>query len=304
LTEEEILSGWGKYQRVQEMETNRKYEYDDEFLPVLHEWLGVKPGMTIVDVGCGSGYFTRILARALQGKGRVVGIDADQSLISGATRIARDKKLSNVVEFEKGNIFAIPLPDNFSDLVTCHVVLCNIPHQLEAIVEMRRIVKEGGTVATLEPARGGGKYCPDERLNELFVEFTKAFDTTINKEWREKQDMSGFIGDIHLRLPGLFMRAGLKNITLHGYLSTFLLCDPRHSIKEMQKHVQAKLSLWKKLEKRNRNCALFGGMSEEEFEELFRRYATYLNELVEKPVKITETPEVEIVSRVIITGRK
>lgn len=298
------MSGWGKYQTAEEMETYRKYEYDDEFLPVLHKWLGVKPGMNIVDVGCGSGYFTRILAGALQGKGRVLGIDADQSLISEATRIARNKKLSNVVEFEMGNIFAIPLPDNFSDLVTCHVVLCNIPHQLDAIMEMRRIAKEGGTVAAVEPARGGGKYRPDERLNELFVEFNKAFDTTINKEWREKLDMSGFIGDIHLRLPRLFLRAGLKNVALRGYLSTFLLCDPRHNIEKMQKHLEAKLGLWKKLEKRNRNYALFGGMSEEEFKELFRKYTAYLNELAEKPVKITEIPEVEILSRVIVTGEK
>jgi hypothetical protein len=182
--------------------------------------------------------------------------------------------------------------------------LCNIPHQLEAIIEMRRIAKKGGTVAAVEPARGGGKYHPDGRLNELFVEFNKAFDTRINKEWREKLDMSGFIGDIHLRLPELFLKAGLKNVALRGYLSTFLLCDRRHGIEEMQKHVQAKLGLWKKLEKRNRNYALFGGMSEEEFEELFRKYRAYLNELAEKPAKITETPEVEIVSRVIVTGKK
>jgi hypothetical protein len=45
-------------------------------------------------------------------------------------------------------------------------------------------------------------------------------------------------------------------------------------------------------------------MPKEEFEELYYRYSDYLKSLVENPGKITETPEVEILSRVIVTGEK
>lgn len=45
-------------------------------------------------------------------------------------------------------------------------------------------------------------------------------------------------------------------------------------------------------------------MEKEEFEELFHRYTTYLKELVRKPEKIKKTPEVEIISRVIVKGEK
>jgi len=298
------LSGWGKYQTAEEMEINRRYEYNPEFFPVLYKWLNVKPNMLVVDIGCGSGYFTRILAGGLQGKGKGIGIDPDKSLVLEAGKIAKQKRLSKIVQFKLGNIYDVPLPDNFADLVSCHILLCNIPRQFDAILEMRRIAKIGGTVVAIEPAYGGGTYYPEERLNELAGKFAKAFGTAINKEWREKLDMSKFIENIHLKLPELFLKAGFKNITLNGYLSTFLLSDQRHNIKEMQKHLKAKLNLWQKLEKRDLECALLGGMKKEEFDELFQRYTTYLKALIKKPEKIRKTPEVEIVSRVIVKGEK
>jgi hypothetical protein len=72
----------------------------------------------------------------------------------------------------------------------------------------------------------------------------------------------------------------------------------------MKKYLKARLDLWQKLKERNLNCALVCGMGKEEFEELFRRYTAYLKGLVEKPEKIKETPEVQIVSRVIVKGEK
>jgi hypothetical protein len=68
--------------------------------------------------------------------------------------------------------------------------------------------------------------------------------------------------------------------------------------------LQAKLNLWKKLEKRNEKCALVGGMTEQEFHELFQRYTNYLENLIAHPREIKRTPEVHIVSRVIVCGSK
>lgn len=70
------FGGWGKYQTAQEMETNRKYEYDSEFVPFICRWLGLssRPSSMVIDVGCGSGYFTKIIARCMRGKGRVFGM--------------------------------------------------------------------------------------------------------------------------------------------------------------------------------------------------------------------------------------
>jgi len=62
--------------------------------------------------------------------------------------------------------------------------------------------------------------------------------------------------------------------------------------------------LWEKLEKRNEKCALLGGMKKQEFRELFQRYTDYLEKLINHPREIAKTPEVHIVSRVIVCGIK
>ena len=66
--------GWGKYQTAEEMETSRKYEYDPEFIPLICKWLCLapKPATVVVDVGCGSGYFTKIIASCMKGNGKVL----------------------------------------------------------------------------------------------------------------------------------------------------------------------------------------------------------------------------------------
>jgi hypothetical protein len=156
----------------------------------------------------------------------------------------------------------------------------------------------------IDSARASGHFFPDERLSELYDQYHKAFGTAIDKQWRQKLDMSSYIENFHYRIPQLFLKAGLANISLNGHLSTFLLCDARRSTKKMKTQLRARLSLWKRLAKRNKECALVGGMKEEEFNELFQRYRDYLEGLITHPEEIKKTPEMDIVSRVIVCGTK
>jgi len=287
------------------MEINRRYEYASEFIPFICMWLcpSPKPTSVVVDVGCGSGYFTKIIAGCMKGNGKIVGIDPDRRLIQEAEKICKRKHISNV-RFKIGNVWKIPLESNYADLVVSHVVLSNIPRQFDAILEMKRVAKIGGKVAVIDSAKGGGQYFPDERLNELYNKFHTAFGTAIDKGWRRKFDMSSYIENFHFKIPQLFLKAGLTDVALNGHLSTFLLCDTRRSAREMRTHLQARLNLWKKLKKRNEKCALMGGMKKEEFHELFQKYTDYLENLITHPRKIKKTPEVHIVSRVIVCGSK
>jgi len=287
------------------MEVNRRYEYEADFIPLLCKWLfpNRKPSDIVVDVGCGSGYFTRIIASCVKRRGQVIGIDPDPKLVRDAEEITRKRHVRNV-RFKVGSVWKIPLEDDYADLVVSHVVLSNIPLQFEGILEMKRVAKVGGRVAVIDPAKGGGQYFPDERLNELAKRFLLAFGTAIDKEWRHQFDMSSYIEDFHMKIPELFLKAGLTGITLNGHLSTFLLCDARRSTKEVRAHLKARLDLWRKLEKRNRKCALVGGMKEQEFHEFNERYAHYLEDLIANPRKIKETPEINAVSRVIGCGTK
>jgi len=300
-----VLSGWGEYQTAEEMETSRKYEYEPEFIPFICKWLcpSPKPLSVVVDVGCGSGYFTKIIAGCVKENGKVVGIDPDRKLIQEAEKIRKRMHISNI-HFKVGNIWKIPLESDYADLVVSHVVLSNIPRQFDAILEMKRVAKIGGKVAVIDSAKGGGQYFPDERLTELYSKFLTAFGTAIDKGWRQKFDMSTYIENFHFKIPQLFLKVGLTDIAMNGHLSTFLLCDPRRSTKEMRTYLQARLNIWKKLEKRNEKCALLGGMTEQEFHELHQRYSEYLENLISHPTEIRKTTEVHLTSRIIVCGTK
>jgi len=302
----EQFGGWGKYQTAEEMEVSRKYEYEQEFVHLVCKWLGLtgRPSSVVVDVGCGSGYFTKIMAKCIGEKGRIVGIDPDRKLVQEAKKICKRKRVSGV-RFEVGNAWKIPLESCYADLVVAHVVLSNIPRQFEAILEMKRVAKAGGRVAVIDSARlTVHHYSTDERLNELFDQYHKAFGTAIDKEWRQKLDMSSYVDNFHLRIPQLFLKAGLADLSLNGHLSAFLLCDARRNTNEMKAYLQARLSLWTRLEKRNRELAMLGGMKEEEFNELFQGYREYLADLIAHPEKIKKTPEVNLISRVIACSTK
>ena len=297
--------GWGRFQTAEEMETSRKYEYEPEFTTLLCKWLSLdsKPLGTAVDVGCGSGYFTRIIASCIKRNGKVVGIDPDRTLVQEARKICQEKHILNV-QFKIGNAWKIPLKSNYGDLVVTHIVLSNIPRQLDAILEMKRIARVGGKVVVIDSIKGGSQYYPDERLNELTGKYLAAFGTAIGKEWRARFDMSTYVEDFAFKVAQLFLRAGLTEIAMNGHLSTFLLCDARRSTREMRTHLKARLNLWKKLEDRNAHCALVGGMNGKEYCELSERYTEYLENLIANPKMIKKTPEVHVGSRVIVSGVK
>lgn len=76
----------------------------------------------------------------MKGKGKIVGIDPDRRLIQEAENTCKRKHISSL-QFKLGNAWKIPLKSNYADLVVSHVVLSNIPRQLDAILEMKELPK-------------------------------------------------------------------------------------------------------------------------------------------------------------------
>jgi len=166
-----------KYKWTQEgMERRGKYLWTTEFVPILHQHLGVEPGIVAVDVGCGSGFFTRLITKGLQNHGRVIGIDVDKKLLVAAREIARRENLSSLIEFKKGSAYNLPLPNDFADLVTCHTLLYILRKPMKAINEMVRVAKIGGRVAAVESDyKGCVIYDPfDRSYVELAYKFNNA----------------------------------------------------------------------------------------------------------------------------------
>jgi len=96
----------------------------------------------ILDVGCGTGEFTRVLAAEADDDCEVVGVDADPALL----RVAREETGLPVVA---GDALGLPVRDGAVDLVTCQALLVNLPDPTAALREFRRISTDA--VAAVEP---------------------------------------------------------------------------------------------------------------------------------------------------------
>lgn len=118
---------------------------------------GVQSGHRALDVGCGPGYFTRMLADAVGPKGSAVGIDAAPEMIKYASRKARH--LSNC-RFQAGTAEALACPDGSFDLVVSSLMMHHLPDgvRLQAVGEMKRVLRPGGTLLLADftiPEKGG-----------------------------------------------------------------------------------------------------------------------------------------------------
>jgi len=107
------------------------------------EFAHIKPGDTVVDLGSGAGNDC-FVARQIAGEtGRVIGIDFTDSMIRKARQNAEKLGYSNV-EFLKGDIENVPLPDNTADVVVSNCVMNLVPDKMKAFAETYRILKPGG----------------------------------------------------------------------------------------------------------------------------------------------------------------
>lgn len=107
------------------------------------EFAGIKKGNSVLDLGSGAGNDC-FVARAIVGEtGKVTGIDFTEEMIAKAVENNRKLGYKNVV-FVKGDIEAMPLPDNEFDVIISNCVLNLVPDKNKAFSEIYRVLKTAG----------------------------------------------------------------------------------------------------------------------------------------------------------------
>ena len=104
----------------------------------------LRPGLDLLDVGCGPGTLTVDLARRVA-PGRAVGLDRSSEVVDEARRHAESAGVA--VELVPGDVYALDFPDASFDVVQAHQVLQHLTDPVAALREMRRVTRPGGLVA-------------------------------------------------------------------------------------------------------------------------------------------------------------
>ena len=165
------------------------------------------PGRTrVLDVGCGTGELTRVLAEEAPAA-TVVGADADRELL-GAARDAdpgSEHGAASTIDYCAGDAAQLPLPDGAVDLVVCQALLVNLPDPGAAVREFARVSSE--LVAAVEPDNA------DVTVRST-VDSEAALEARVREAYIAGVDTDVALGD---RVGELFGEAGLSGVESRRY---------------------------------------------------------------------------------------
>lgn len=111
--------------------------------------LGLKPGATIADIGCGPGFFTIPAAEIVGENGRVLAADIQGEMLSAVKARVTEHGLTNV-RILKTSDTEVPLPHGCADLVLLAFTLDEIDQRARFLHRVGRLLKPDGKVAVLE----------------------------------------------------------------------------------------------------------------------------------------------------------
>jgi SAM-dependent methyltransferase len=180
--------------------------------------LGLRPGQTALDLGCGPRGILDLLAETVGPGGRVIGLDADPAHVTAARQFAFSQGLANV-EVLAGDARHTGLPAESFDLVHTRTLLVTIPEPAEVVAEMARLARPGGLVASQE-ADAEFSIChpPLPEWDRLLALFRASFP-------RAGADLR-----LGRRLPELFRQAGLTDVGATVYAGSYPAGHSRRTV--------------------------------------------------------------------------
>jgi SAM-dependent methyltransferase len=185
----------------------------------LLDRVGLRPGQSAIDLGCGPQGILDLLAERVAPAGRIVGLDADPAHTAMAAEFAAGRGLSGV-EIITGDAHSTGLPPGSFDLVHARTLLVNLPEPAGVAAEMTRLARPGGWVASMEPDTEHALcYPPHQAFDRLRDIFTVAFRRNGADPW------------IGRRVPELLRGAGLEHVEVEARAQMYPHGNSRRTIR-------------------------------------------------------------------------
>jgi ubiquinone/menaquinone biosynthesis C-methylase UbiE len=116
------------------------------------ERYGLRTGMRVLEVGCGSGFLTTVAARRVSPAGRVIALDLQDSMLQQLRQKLRRPEHADIgnVCMVRASAHDLPFRDDALDLVYMSGVLGEVPDRARALREVGRVLKAGHVLAVTE----------------------------------------------------------------------------------------------------------------------------------------------------------
>ncbi|MGH9874346.1 MAG: class I SAM-dependent methyltransferase [Pyrinomonadaceae bacterium] len=176
------------------------------FVPYL------KPGMKLLDCGCGPGTVTLGFAEIVA-PGQVVGTDIEQSQMDLATKTAEQKQVSKA-RFEVASIYELPFEDSSFDAVFMSALIGNLREPTRGLREAYRVLKPGGVIGVKEFDHGGDIVYPLEPAMAKYDEL-----------YRRLRAENGHNGESGRMIGALLLEAGFNDLDMSATYET--LSNPK-----------------------------------------------------------------------------
>lgn len=154
-------------------------------------------GAQVLEVAPGPGYFSIELAKL--GKQHVTGLDISKTFV----QIARKNALAEgaQVDFRQGNASHMPFSEASFDLILCRAAFKNFSEPVQALKEMRRVLRPGGKAVIIDLRKDASKQAIDSyidglgvsTLNAIFMKWT--FRSMLLKRAYTRQGFERFISE-------------------------------------------------------------------------------------------------------------
>lgn len=133
----------------------------------------LRPGMALLDCGCGPGTITIGLAKVIA-PGTATGIDIQPSQIEAAKDQSLSQRVFNI-QFQVSSVYELPFDDASFDAVFAHALLQHLRYPQKALQEINRVLKPGGVVGVRDDDQGGFILAPQSPKMERLIELLNRF---------------------------------------------------------------------------------------------------------------------------------
>lgn len=169
-----------------------------DFTERLLQDAGIKPGMKVLDIGCGTGEVTFLIAELVGGSGEVLGIDSNGEAIAKARERVEEKFSANVY-FKQEDLTKLSLGSVQFDAVVARRVLMYLPNLTEILRNLSHLIRSGGLFVFQES---------DSTMIPGGITSLPLHDKVINWMWQTVES-EGADTHIGFKLPKILADAGI-----------------------------------------------------------------------------------------------